>query len=200
MHRGLVTATAILLTVSALFAQSLMLPGRVLACSCAGPPPPLAEIAAADNVTIIAGTVGPALADRTPVAVDAWFHGAAPAEMVWLSGGTQMMTSCDIVMNPGERRLFVLYGQPEGMYSANGCSPSGLIGTAEGNALVAEAQQAFGQPQALPTAEPQNAPPPAPENAPSAAGDGLLWIGAGVGLAVLLFGGVALLAVVRRAG
>lgn len=196
---AVVAAAAILLTLSAVFAQAVMFPGRALACSCAGPPPPLAEIAAADNVAIVAGTVGGALTDRTPVAVDAWFHGAAPAEVVWLSGGTQMASSCDIFMSPGEQRLFVLYGQPEGIYSANSCSPSGVIGTAEGDALVAEAIQAFGQPQAPPTAEPEAEPPAAPPNQPVAGGGGLLWVGAGVGLAVLLFGSVVLVARLRRA-
>jgi hypothetical protein len=205
MSRPAVIAAAILLTLSAVFAQAVLFPGPALACSCAGPPPPLAEIAAADDVAIIAGSVGPALADRTPVAVDAWFHGAARAELVWLSGGTQQMSSCDILMSPGERRLFVLYGSVEGMYSANSCSPSGRIGTAEGDALVAEAMQAFGAPQPPPTTEPEPEPPAAPQNQPAAGdgglpgGPGLLWIGAGVGLAVLLFGAVILVARVRRA-
>jgi hypothetical protein len=203
MARPAVIAAAILLTLSAVFAQAVLFPGRALACSCIGPPPPLAEIAATDDVAIVAGTVGPALADRTPVAVDAWFHGIAPADLVWLSGGTQQMTSCDIIMSPGEQRLFVLYGSVEGMYSANSCSPSGVIGTAEGDALVAEAIQAFGAPQLPPTAEPEPEPPAAPASQPGAGGGGLpiglLWVGAGVGLAVLLFAAVVLVARVRRA-
>jgi hypothetical protein len=199
MRRGLVAAAAILLTLSAVFTQAVMFPGRALACSCAGPPPPLAEIAAADNVTIVAGTVGRALADRTPVSVEAWFHGAAPTEIIWLSGGTQQMTSCDIFMSPGERRLFVLYGQPEGMYSANSCSSTGVIGTAEGDALVAEAIQAFGDPQLPPTAAPEAEPPATPQTPPAGSGGGLLWIGAGLGMAVVLFGAVVLVARLRRA-
>ena len=200
MSRSAVLAAAILLTLSAVFLQAVMFPGRALACSCAGPPPPLAEIAAADNVAIVAGTVGRALADRTPVAVDAWFHGVAPAEIVWLSGGSQQMTSCDIFMSPGEQRLFVLYGGPEGLYSANSCSPTAVVGTAEGNALVAEAIQAFGDPQAPPTAEPEPEPPAAPANptAPQTGGPGMLWVAAGVGLATVLFGAVVLVARLRR--
>lgn len=206
MPRTTIFAAVLLLTLSALFVQAVALPGRVLACSCLGPPPPLAEIAAADDVAIVAGTVGRALADRTPVAVEAWFHGAAPTDVVWLSGGTQMVSSCDIFMSAGERRIFVLYGQPEGIYSANSCSPSGLIGTAEGDALVAEAIQAFGDPEVPATAEPEapatpepEAEPPAAPGSARAAGDGLLWVGAGVGLAVVLFGAVVFLAAFRRA-
>ncbi|CAN5556489.1 hypothetical protein BH23CHL6_BH23CHL6_13270 [soil metagenome] len=188
--RRLSVGAALVLAIGALFTQSVVLPARVVACSCAGPPPPLAEIVRENQaqVAIVAGTVGAALPERTPVAVDSWFHGANPTNVVWLAGGTQMMSSCDITMSPGERRLFVLYAQGDGVYSANMCSPGGLIGAPDGDALMLEAASTFGG-QPPPSAEPEA--PPAAEPSPWL-GDGLLWVLAAVGVAALLFGAIIL--------
>jgi hypothetical protein len=194
--RRLSVGVAVALAFGALFAQSVALPSRVTACSCAGPPGSLAEVVRADagQVAIVVGTVGVPLRDRTPVAVDSWFHGASPAEVVWLSGGTEMVSSCDISMKPGERRLLVLFGTDDGLYSANTCAPGGVVGTPDGDALLREATRTFGgQPPA--TAEPE-APPAQGSSASVSAG--LLWILAAIAVAGLLFGAAAV-AASRRA-
>lgn len=172
-----------ILGASALFTQSAVVPARVVACSCV-PPPSLAEIAATEDVAIVVGTVGRALPDRTPLGVETWFHGASPSGIVWLNTGTQMGSSCDIFMTAGERRFFVLYPAGDATYSAISCSPNGLIGSPDGDALLEEAIATFGG-EPPPTPEPEAAAEPTPS---PWIGDGLLWVAGGVGAATLLFG------------
>ncbi len=172
-----------ILGASALFTQSAAVPARVVACSCI-PPPSLAEVATTEDVAIVAGTVGRALPDRTPVGVETWFHGASPSDVVWLNSGTQMASSCDIFMTAGERRIFVLHVADKGTYSAISCSPNGLIGSPDGDALLEEAIATFGG-EAPPTSEPAVAAEPAQS---PWIGDGLVWVAGGVGAATLLFG------------
>lgn len=203
MRRAIPLSAALFLAFAAYSFQAVQLPGRVLACSCAGPPPSLAEAAQQDQVTIVAGTVGIALPDRTPIAVDSWFHGAFPTDVIWVMGGTNSMSSCDVFMNASERRLLVLYGGPSapdanGLYSTSLCAPSGVAGTLEGDALLAEAADTFGNPQA---------PPPSPEPQPAAPvdlspwfGEGLVWAAALFGIGLLLFGAVILVARRRPPG
>ena len=204
MRRAFPLTAALFLAFAAYSFQAVQLPGRVLACSCAGPPPGLAEAAQRDQVTIVAGTVGRALPDRTPIEVDSWFHGAFPADFVWLSGGTNSGTSCDIFMTAGERRLFVLYGGPSapganGLYSTNLCAPGGAAGTPEGDALLAEAADTFGTPQSPPTREPDPGPPAGVDPSPSRA-DGIVWVAGALGVGILLFGLIVLIARRRPAG
>ncbi len=197
MPRRLKAVSAALVFVFMAYAlQSVALPGRVLACSCVAPLPSLAEVVDRDQVTVVLGTVGRPLPDRTPIAVEAWFHGAAPTDVVWLMGGTNMATSCDVFMSVGERRLLVLRGGEEGLYSTNLCLPGGLIGTPEGDALLAEATEVLGSGQS----------PPPPEPAPNAPLDlspwlgGLTWVAAAAGLGLLMFGAIALIARRRPPG
>ncbi|MDP8905039.1 MAG: hypothetical protein M3N29_06960 [Chloroflexota bacterium] len=193
MKRGPVLAASLLLCFSALFVQAVALPWPVRACSCMPNPPGMAELAAEGGLTVVAGTVGRALPDRTPVSVDTWFHGDAPSDVVWVSGGSQQMTSCDPVMTAGERRLLVLHGEPGQLYSSNPCVTSGVIGTANGDAALAEAAAVFGTGIAPPTAEPEPT-PQAPPTPAAPAGDGLLWVAAAVGAASLLFFSAVVLA------
>lgn len=179
---------AISFAVVACLAQWVVVPKPVVACSCM-PPPSLAEIAATEDVAILTGTVGPALPDRTPVAVDAWFHGSNPAGVVWLNTGSEMATSCDIFMSAGEHRFFVLYPAELGLYSAISCAPNGLIGQQDGDALVEEAMATFGggRPPPSPAPEPPSALEPSPW-----VGPGLIWVALAVGGAGVLFGAIIL--------
>jgi len=187
---------ALAVALAAFAAQSVVVPGRVFACSCISPPDSLAEFAARPDVAIVAGTVGRALPDRTPIAVESWFHGPSPTDVVWLIGGTNMMTSCDIFMSAGERRLLVLQAGDGSLYSTNICLPGGVIGTPEGDALLADATAAFGSGVAPPSAEPEA---PAPIDIAPWLG-GLGWVAALVAVALALFGVLALVARRRPSG
>ena len=189
--------TVALLAAGSVSVNAVALPGRVLACSCAGPPPALAEVAAQDDVSVVIATPGQPLEQVTPVTVEAWFHGANPADAVWLSGGTGMVTSCDIFLTTGAKYLLVLYNDPAtGVYSTNMCAPSGQVGTPEGDQLVAEAQAVFGtaQPPPSPSPEPAGAAEPSPW-----LGSGLVWVLGGVAAALALFGLVLVVGLRRQA-
>lgn len=198
MPRRLKTVSAALVFAFMAYAlQSVALPGRVLACSCVTPLPSLAELVDRDQITVVVGIVGQALPDRTPIAVEAWFYGEAATDLVWLSGGANEATSCDVFMSVGEHRLLVLQGGADGLYSTNVCLPGGLIGTPEVDARLAEAAGLFGVAQS---------PPPAPEPAPNEPLDlspwlgGLTWVAAAAGVAILMFGALALFARRRPSG
>ena len=187
MRRALPVAVAFLFAFCAYAFQAVQLPGRALACSCVEVPPSLAEEAANNPVTIVAGTIGVAQPDRTPVVVDTWFHGEFVTDRLWLRGGTDSMSSCDVSVSAGERRVMVLWGGPpnprapgsDGMYSTSLCSANAVIGTAEGNALLAQATDVFGAGDGLPDAEPE----------PAAPIDLAPWLGTGTLIAVAAVGG-----------
>lgn len=180
--------------------QAVHIPGRVMACSCIAPLPTLADVARDENVSVVIGTVGRALPDRTPIAVEGWFVGGPAEEVVWLTGGSQQMTSCDIFMSAGERRLLVLYRGDAGLFSTNSCAPSGVLGTLEGDALLATAIDAFGDPN-VPQSPASPEPEPEPESVSPIAtepsqglGQGLVWVAAAVGVGIPFFGAIVLFA------
>ena len=182
--------------------QAVQVPGRVMACSCMAPLPTLAEVARDEGTSIVVASVGRALPDRTPISVEGWFVGGPQDEVVWLSGGSQMMTSCDMFMTAGERRLLVLSRADQGLFSTNPCAPTGLLGTADGDALLATAIDLFGDPN-VPQAPASTSPEPEPEpesvspvaTEPSAGlSPGVVWVAAAVGVGVLFFGAIVLFA------
>jgi len=180
--------------------QAVQLPGRALACSCAEAPA-LAQEVADDpgRLTIVAGTIGVAQPDRTPVAVDTWFHGAFAAETIWLRGGTHSMSSCDVMVSAGERRVMVLWGGPpsalqpgsDGNYSTSLCSSNALMGTDEGDAVFAQATALFGPGQAL---KPPDEPPAAPTDSSPSSAESVVWLGAAIAAGLVLFVSVAFVA------
>ncbi len=199
MRRTLPLAAALFLAFAAYSFQAVQLPGRVMACSCIAPLPTLADVARDEGTSIVVGTVGRALPDRTPIAIEGSFVGGPHPEVIWLSGGSQQMTSCDIFMSAGERRLLVLYRGDAGLYSTNSCAPSGLLGTQDGDALLATAIDSFGDaqaplgPQPEPSPEPGVTSPIATEPAPLL-GQGFVWVAAAVGVGILVLGTVVLFA------
>ena len=197
MNSGRVMATSLLIAFSALVGQAVALPAGVAACSCVPDPPTIAELAQEGPIAVIVGVVGQQLPDRTPVAVETWFHGEGPTDVVWVSGGSQQMTSCDPVMSAGERRLMVLHGRPGELYSSSPCVANGVLGTQSGDSALAEAVAAFGSGQGPPTPEQTDPPASLQEPTPSL-GSGALWIVVAVGAAALMFGGIALLALRRQ--
>jgi len=199
MRRAWPLAAALVFAFVSYAYQAAQIPGRVLACSCVAPLPTLIEVARDEGTSIVVATVGRALPDRTPLTVEGSFVGGPHAEVIWLAGGSQQMTSCDIFMSAGERRLLVVYPGDAGLYSTNSCAPSGLLGTPDGDALLATAIEAFGDP-GVPTA-PEPEPEPDPESVspivtePSPLlGQGLIWVAAAVGAGVLFLGLIVLVA------
>ena len=194
MRTSAVVLASLWLALVASFAQAVALPRAALACSCAMPLPTLAEIVTQDPglVTVVAGTIGLAQPQLTPVQVNAWFHGPRPADVVWLNGGTQMMSSCDVTMRAGEQRLLVLYGDGTTPYSHNMCSPGGTLDSPEGAAALAEALEVFGGGEPPPTE------PPAAvvETTTEPGGDplGWAWLLGGLLAAAALLGVVVLVA------
>jgi hypothetical protein len=194
--RFLPVAAAIVLALGAFLGQSVAVPPRVVACSCAGPPS-LAGVADDPNVSIVAGTVGVPLPDVTPLAVDLWFRGAEPTDVLMLNGGTQSASSCDIGLKPGGRYLLVLYGEAGGTYSANMCAPNAMLGTPDGELLLAEVIELVGA--GAPPPESQSESEPEPPAGPSPwLGSGLLWILAAIGVAFLLFAALAVVVTRRK--
>lgn len=196
MRRPFVLASGVLLALSAAFAQSLAAPLPAMACSCVAPLPSIERVAADPNVVVIAGTIGQQLPDRTPVAVDTWFHGSGPSDVVWLSFGSQSMSSCDPFVSPGERWLMVLHRQDEGIFSYSPCVVSGAIGTDSGDEALAQATEIFaGQmtPPPGPTEPPISPRPPTTDPA-----GGWVYIVGALGAAALVFAVVALVGLRRR--
>jgi hypothetical protein len=181
-------------TFAAVFLQALAGPLPARACSCVMPMPTIGEAATQPGTVVLAGVIGPQQPDRTPVQVDTWFSGPGVQEIVWMSFGSQMTTSCDPVVNVGERRLLVLSRQDEQLYSYNPCVQAGVIGTPEGDAALAEAQELFG---GQPIATPAPTPPPQIGDTPGLDAARVYVIGA-VGVGVLLLVGVLLFATLRR--
>lgn len=196
MPRIKTIGAALLLTLAAVSYQAVELPRPVLACSCVAPLPSLADFAHDSEVSIVVGTVGRALPDRTPVAVESWFRGPNPSDVVWLAGGAETISSCEIFMAAGEQRLLVLHQGENGFYSSSSCVPNGLIGTPDGNALLAEATAIFGAPQAPPTPAPEL--PASIDLAPWLGGLG--WVAATVGVGAVVLLAVAFLGRRRPSG
>lgn len=191
---GWVVAAALALTFAAVFVQALAGPGRALACSCVMPMPTIAEAATQPGTVVVAGIIGPQQPEQTPLQVDTWFFGGAPQPVIWMSFGSRMMTSCDPFVEVGERRLMVLFRQDGGLFSYNPCVQSGVIGTPEGDAALATAQELFG---GEPIATPVPTPPPQIGDTPGLDAARLYVIGA-VGAGVLLLAAVVLIAMLRR--
>jgi hypothetical protein len=165
------------------------------------------DYANAENA-IFTGTAG-LLQDRgVPVEVDRWLWGEGAAPVVWLSAnsfgdeagcGTSPPT-------PDTQWIWVTWLPGNGGDFGTGlCSPAGMLGTDQGDAMLHEAVAVFGGlSPTTPTSAPTEAAPvadsPEPVDPAAAARDtaGLV-VGAGVALASLgLFG--ALILIARRQG
>lgn len=191
---------ALLLGLAACVFQATELPSPVVACSCVAPMPTLEESVANGDVSVVVGTIGAALPDRTAIGVETWFHGDEPADVIWVRGGTNMSSSCDISIGGGERWLLVLYGSRnapgwDGLYGLSMCDRNGRLGTPHGDALVAEATQLFGPGQQPAEREPE---PAQPIDLTPFLGEGLLWAMATSAIGLLFLGGIALIAKRRR--
>ena len=179
---------------------SLVLPGRIVACSCMGPQP--LEVYAADGSVIFAGRVDGRDARGVRVAVSRWFAGEGAAPVAWISGDFGNGASCGVGSEPvvGSQWIWVAW-RPEdgGDPSISICAPTAELTSQEGQQLLAEAQRTFGPGTVEPTG-----PSPADPLEPSAtAGPDPAVVIAGAGVlaaGLLVLAGAALIARRRRPG
>jgi hypothetical protein len=116
----------------------------VAACSCAMPGS-MKALAIAENA-IFTGVAGKQEARGVPVKVDRWFWGQGAAPVVWLSASSfGDSASCGTTPPAPDSRWLWVAWRPEngGDFGAGLCSPSGNLDTAEGRAMLEEAQAVF---------------------------------------------------------
>jgi len=189
------TALLALLMTAAVSAARLASPGGAFACSCAMPKT-LVEYRAEPNVVILAGTIAAVNGEAGTFAVERVFKGPVPGPNLQIRGGDSAM--CGVPLKLAARIVMVAYMEA-GVVHPSSCSPFATLPSAEGDALLAEAEAAFGG-----AAPPGGATEPAdpPSAAPLAGSDVALPI---VLLAVLvvvggLFGLIALMSRRGRRG
>jgi hypothetical protein len=169
------------------------LPGRCLACSCAAPASLAEAVGRSPELAVIFGTIvaqdgDVGISGRATMRVEGRFRGPVlPATVVLRVGGG---ADCSISVTTGVRILVLARPEADGRWFPALCDPQGVLGTPEGDALLAEAVRTFGP------AQPVGGPPAAPASgcpdALALAAGGTLVLGAGV----LLVAGAA--AVARR--
>ena len=196
----MVAWTTLGLTLFGLTVQAVVLPVRVLACSCAVDLiPSLVETRADPDAAVFTGQAGIQVGGRVPITVERWFHGPGEADVVWVrardipTGPNSVMTNtCGLEMMAGARRFFVVYGTPPEPFNASTCSLGAPLDSPEGQQLVADASVVFGiHPAPVPSAaEPESA----PIGSPSAIGEGLLWAAGAFGVGLLFFALIVLIA------
>ncbi len=164
------------LLVAWLLTAWLLIPPPTFACSCAMPGP-IAEVAKEPAAVVVAGTVGPpVVAAGFAFQVERWYFGASPSAILTMVPGDG--ASCGLPLRPGERLIAVAYRDEQGLVHPSICSHYGQVGTPEGQALMAEAERAFGPGPSM------SEPPPAAEPGgvpwPLLAGGGILLAGGAV--------------------
>lgn len=169
MRRVLPLAAALFLAFAAYSFQTVQLPGRVLACSCAGPPS-LDELGRSKGVAFLIATIGPRGPVTTSVTVEGWFLGPADlGSSILVASGTSFGSSCSLYLGTGERWLLTLYLDQD-LPAPSTCSVNGRLGTAPGDSLLAEATALFGSPtRSPPTLASPVASPSQPLASPTAA-------------------------------
>jgi hypothetical protein len=164
-------------------------PACVFACSCAQPPTlkiAVEEWGSALFTGLAAGRTG----NTVSFAVERWFAGSGAAPIVQLQTGDSAM--CGIEIQPGDRLVLTASRGDNGVFVPSICSPYARLGSAEANALLAEAEETFGPGQVLTGPGPTE---------PGDGGSGGGWLPAvGIGVGVALVGGLAVAAfvVLRR--
>jgi hypothetical protein len=162
--------------------------GPMLACSCVQPQP-MAAYGTAEHA-IFSGTAGPSDARGVPVRVTTWFSGPGAAPIVYLAAqsfgdGASCGTT---VPSAGSASIWVTFLPKDGGDPVTSlCSPHGILGTPEGDALLADATAAFGggaPPETIATNPPEAA--PQAQIVPAESGAPILLATVGLGIAVLL--------------
>ena len=194
--RTIRASVAAILISAGLISSWLALPRTVAACSCATSS--LAEFAKFPGASVFVGTVGKVDPVGLPVAVDTWFRGPGAAPIVHLDAsdlGSQS-SSCGIpVPPPGARYIFASTpAGPGGLLGLGLCNPYGDVSGPDGQALLAEAERAFPNPQVVPRPASTAAAPTDPVSTISAVAP-IMMVGLG---ALVCLGLVVLVVVIGR--
>jgi hypothetical protein len=134
-----------------LWAGSLTIPARTVACSCIAPSPLAAIVAQEPDLIVVVGRVGAGHGGRFAFAVERWYRGDLGMDRLILTDavidqgdGTQIVNTCGRQLRTGDRMALVGTVGVGGNLETNVCLPGGVIGTPDGDALVAEAAAALG--------------------------------------------------------
>jgi hypothetical protein len=175
------------------------LPQRCVACSCMQPLPLAEASAQSPDLAVFVGTVTALQPDAATggglatIEIEGTFRGPAlPPAIVARSGNG---ADCGLPVTVGEHRLFTARVDEQGTWSPGICDPQALLGTPDGDAVLAEAEAAFGPLQG--TAEPPITDPETSSGDPDPVVMGTVAV-AGLGLAVVLIGGAYYLLRRRR--
>jgi len=147
----------------ALVAGRLSAPSVAVACSCIAPEPGAPRLRG-DEAVVVVGVVGaPDGVGNYAFTVERLFKGGVAPVAKIASGrqvfadGTEAWNSCGRDHTPG-RHVVLAGGIGDGVINASSCSPYESINSAEGQALLAEAEALFGPGQVpgepIPTSEP----------------------------------------------
>jgi hypothetical protein len=178
MMRALVSAGAsLLLAVGLLLGFGTAVPQIVHACSCVGPQP-LEAYAGEENV-IFAGQVVAEPQPGVRYAVENWFSGTEPAELIRVAGDWENGGMCGLGLVPaeGSRWVGVAWRPPSdnplGELEANEnltvsiCQPFLDLDSPEGQELFAEAVATFGEGTVDPPPDPASPESPVPGTTPA---------------------------------
>jgi hypothetical protein len=133
-------ASAVLVLV--LVAAGGAVPPCASACSCI-PIGPITDYVADGATAVMAGTVGANLGGtRYAFVVERWYAGPGGGSIVTIDGGAGAM--CGVTLTPGDRLVFAAAHDGNGTFSPSICAPFANVDTADGAALLAEADRVFG--------------------------------------------------------
>lgn len=163
-------------------------------------PGPMADVRGDPETAVFTGVVDGRDARGYPVTITRWFQGGGVVEpRIWFTANSFSGdgASCGVAPLPvGTEWIFAAY-RTEGMYGTGLCSPHAALATAEGQAMLADANQTFGVPPPVATG-----PPSETSGVPDVTGMAIAFVGAlGPLLLVLTFGVgllLGLVAVLRR--
>jgi hypothetical protein len=183
------------LLVATLAGRDLAAPRAMVACSCAPWPESLAAFRTDENVRILLGTVVALTGERGTFGIERVFKGPVPGPAMAIDGGDAAM--CGLGLKLGARMIVAAWTEGN-VLQPSSCMPAAILPSPEGDAMLADAEASSGglaPPPAAP-AEPTTQPADAPA-APGPVSAGLalpLAIGGAIVVAVLLFGGLILVA------
>ena len=181
---------ALLLSLGTIWVTQLSAPTIARACSCVPWPETVAAYRTDANVLVLAGTVVALEGQNGMFGIERVFKGPVPAVAMPIVGGNDAM--CGLSLKLGDRLVLAAWVE-DGVLQPSSCMPSAQLASPEGDALLADAEAAYGSGVSPPG---EDAPPADPAPGPA---NGLalpLILGAVLAVVVLLFGAVAVL--VRR--
>jgi len=176
MRALLGSATSLVLAIGLVLGVGTAVPRAALACSCVGPQP-LEAYVGEENV-IFAGQVVAEPQPGVRYAVENWFSGTEPAELVRVAGDWENGGMCSLGFVPAEGTRWVGVAwrpptdDPLAELEANEnltvsiCQPFLDLDTPEGQALFAEAVATFGEGTVDPPPDPASPESPDPAQTP----------------------------------